>query len=188
MTVTADNVAVGKPNLEVSGGVLVAPSGSTLPTDATTVLDGAFLSVGYVSSDGVSETADRSTQQIYAWGGTKVRTVQTEYGLSLSFTLIESRNAEALKFVFGEDNVEEGGEGLAVRRNEKVLPHLVLVVDMKDGENARRLVAGNAQVTEIGDVTYVDGEPVGYEVTVSCDPDEDGDSMIEYLSGGGSGN
>ena len=179
---SARNVAVGRPNLEVSGGILVAPTGSARPEDAETALDAAYVPLGYVGEDGVTETSERSTEVIRAWGGVKVRTVQTEYGCSISLTLIESRRAETLRAVFGEENVSVGAGGITVKRNEKVLPHRQWVIDMKDGEHARRLDVGYGQITEVGDITYVDGEAISYEVTISCDPDDNGDSLIEYLS------
>lgn len=184
---SALNVAVGKPNLEVSGGVLWAPAGSTRPTDPTTALDAAYVPLGYVGEDGVTESAERSTEEIFAWGGVKVRTVQTQYSGSLSFVLIESRRAEALKFVFGEDNVTEATGVITVKRNATPLPHGQLVIDMKDGDAARRLDAGLAQVTEVGDITYVDGEAISYEVTVSIDPDADGNTLVEYIEAADSG-
>ena len=98
---SALNVAVGKPNLEVSGGVRWARAGSTLPTDPTTALDAAYVPLGYVGEDGVTESAERSTEEIFAWGGVKVRTVQTQYSGSLSFVLIESRRAGALARLSG---------------------------------------------------------------------------------------
>ena len=187
---SARNVAVGKPNLEVSGGILVAPTGSTRPEDAETLLDEAYVPLGYVGEDGVTETSERSTEVIRAWGGVKVRTVQTEYGCSVSLTLIESRRAETLRTVFGDDNVVVAGGVITVKRNEKVLPHRQWVIDMKDGENARRLDIVYGQITEVGDISYVDGEAISYEVTISCDPDDNGDSLVEYLTdpeGDGSG-
>ena len=179
---SARNVAVGKPNLEVSGGILVAPTGSTRPEDAETLLDEAYVPLGYVGEDGVTETSERSTEVIRAWGGVKVRTVQTEYGCSVSLTLIESRRAETLRTVFGDDNVVVAGGVITVKRNEKVLPHRQWVIDMKDGENARRLDIVYGQITEVGDISYVDGEAISYEVTISCDPDDNGDSLVEYLT------
>ena len=187
---SARNVAVGKPNLAVSGGILVAPTGSTRPVNADDALDSAYVPLGYVGEDGVTETSERSTEEIRAWGGVKVRTVQTEYGCSLSLTLIESRRAETLKTVFGDDNVTVADGVIKVRRNEAVLPHRQWVIDMKDGENARRLDVGYGQITEVGDVTYSDGEAISYEVTISCDPDDNGDSLVEYITdteGAGSG-
>lgn len=176
------NVAVGKPNLEVSGGILAAPVGSTRPTDAETALDPAYETQGYVGEDGVTETSERSTEVIRAWGGVKVRTVQTEYGCSVTLSLIESRRASTLRTVFGDSNVVVAGGNITVKRNETPLPHRQYVIDMKDGDNARRLDIGYGQVTEVGDVTYVDGEAISYEITISCDPDDNGDSMVEYLT------
>ena len=84
---------------------------------------------------------------------------------------------------------DSGYARLAARLRAQVrdqgIPVLVI-----DGENARRLDIGYGQITEVGDVTYVDGEAISYEVTISCDPDDNGDSLIEYLTdpeGDGSG-
>lgn len=178
------NVSVGKPNLKVSGGVLRAPLGTERPTDPDSPLESDYNSAGYIGEDGVSESSERSTEDIRAWGGIKVRTVQTEYGTTLSFTFIESRRALVLKSVFGEENVTVDPKGfIKVRRNEAPLGSAQWVVDMKDGDRgARRLDIGNGQITEVGDISYVDGEAISYEVTMSCDPDDDGDTLIEYVT------
>lgn len=181
---TASNVIVGKPNLEVSGGLLSAPLGTPRPTDATTALDAAYQDNGYVSDAGAAITNDRSTEDIFAWGGVKVRSVQTTYSASVTITLIESKAATTLRTVFGNENVTVDASGnISVKWNEKVLPHQQFVIDMKDGDNARRLDIGNGQVVSVGDVTYVDGEAIAYELTISCDPDENGDVILEYLTG-----
>jgi len=180
---SSKNVAVGKPNLAVSGGLLVAPTGTERPTTYAGPYDAAYVSVGYVSTDGVVETSERSTEEIRAWGGQKVRTVQTEFGTTLALTLIESRNAEALKLVFGDDNVDTSTAGeIVIKRNEKVLPHRQFIIDMLDGENSRHLDVGYGQVTEVGDISYVDGEAISYELTISCDPDDNGDTLVERVA------
>lgn len=178
------NVSAGKPNLKASGGILRAPLGSARPTDPDSPLESDYKSAGYVGEDGVSESSERSTEDIRAWGGVKIRTVQTEYGTTLSFTLMESRRALVLKSVFGESNVEVDPKGfIKIRRNEKPLEAAQWVVDMKDGDRgARRLDVGNGQITEVGDITYVDGEAISYEVTMSCDPDDNGDTLIEFVT------
>ena len=178
---SARNVAVGKPNLEVSGGILVAPRGTARPASFTTPYDPAYVSAGYVSTDGVTETSERATEEIRAWGGDKIRTVQTEFGTTISFTVIEARNADTLKLVFGPDNVSTEGGAIVVKRNSKTLPAQQFIIDMLDGEDSRHLDIGNGQVVEVGDISYVDGEAISYELTVSCDPDENGDTLIERV-------
>ena len=65
---------VGVP-LTATGGVAAGPTGSTLPTDATTVLPAGIEALGLVGDEGVSLTRERSTDDIRAWGGQIVRTV-----------------------------------------------------------------------------------------------------------------
>lgn len=179
MVTSSRNVAVGKPDLAVSGGLLVAPLGTARPTSHTDAFNAAYVSAGYLSTDGVTESSERATEVIRAWGGDKVRTVQTEYGTTLSLTLIESRRAEALRLVFGEENVVVEGGTVTVKRNSKVLPHRQFIIAMLDGEESSHLDIGYGQVTEVGDITYVDGEAISYELTISCDPDENGDTLLE---------
>ena len=58
------NVAAGKPR--VNGAIFVAPVGSTLPTDASTVLDAAFINLGFISDDGVTLGTSRSVISTHA--------------------------------------------------------------------------------------------------------------------------
>ena len=69
---------VGVP-LTATGGVAAGPIDSTLPTDATTALPTGVTPLGLVGDEGVSLTRERSTDDIRAWGGQIVRTVQTEF-------------------------------------------------------------------------------------------------------------
>ena len=61
------NVNAGKP--AATGAIFVAPLGTTLPTDATTAKNGAFVELGYVSEDGVTNSNSTNSADIKAWGG-----------------------------------------------------------------------------------------------------------------------
>lgn len=182
--VSTDNVSVGKPNLKVSGGILRAPRGTARPTDATTAYDPAYKSMGYIGEDGVTLSPERDSEPLKAWGQVVVRRAQSSYEVSLTFTFIESRRADTLKAIAGDDNVEIKGDTIVVRGNEKELPIAQFGIDMLDQGLARRIDIGNGQITEIGDITYVDSELVGYEVTLACYPDANGDCYVEYIQTG----
>lgn len=183
------NVVAGRPLS--TGGVLRGPLGTALPTDVTTAPGVAFKALGYVSEDGLTETVERSTDKIRAWGGDTVKVVQTEYGVTYSFTLIEATREDVLKAVYGEGNVtttpatSSAGALSTVVLNSETLEHAAWIFEIKDGDARIRIVVPDGQVTEIGEVTYADGEAVGYEVTVEAFRDEAIDGQaIKYITNG----
>ena len=44
----------------------------------------------------------------------------------------------------------------------------------------KRVVLPDAKVGEVGDIVYKDDEAVGYELTLTALPDEDGNTHYEY--------
>jgi len=180
----AGNTLVGAP-LSATGGVLVGAANAALPTDASAVLTG-FRPLGLIGEDGLSETADRSTEQIRAWGGSLARVVQTEFGLSYTFQFIET-NRDVLREVHGAANVTAGtGENsLAIKINKEQLPIKPYVFEVKDGENRIRIVIPRGQITAVGDVTYSHNDIIRYEVTISCYADDAGNEGYKFISGPG---
>ena len=49
------------------------------------------------------------------------------------------------------------------------------------GNIAKRVVIPRGKVSEMGDVVYKDNEVIGYELTITCLPDSDGNTHYEYL-------
>ncbi|MFK0057997.1 hypothetical protein ACIQTN_02010 [Streptomyces werraensis] len=183
------NVLAGKPL--ATGGVLVAPTGTAAPTDATTALNASFKALGYVGEDGLTEAAERSTDKIKAWGGDVVKVVQTDYAVTYSFTLIETLNADVLKTVYGADNVTttaataSTGTLHAVKLNSETLPRQAFVFEVKDGDARIRIYVPQGQITEVGEVTYSDEDLVAYEVTVEAFRDADLDAnALKYIDDG----
>nr|DAO60830.1 MAG TPA: tail protein [Caudoviricetes sp.] len=178
-------VTVSKP--KVGGAVWRAPLGTTLPTDATTALDKAFKSLGYISEDGMTNANSPESGSIKAWGGDTVHTYQTEKPDTFQFQLIEALNAEVLKAVYRDDNVAgELETGLTVKANAKEQKDACWVVEtILNGDTVKRVVVPCAKITKIEDIVYKDDEALGYGVTISATPDSAGNTHYEYLKKGG---
>ena len=53
------------------------------------------------------------------------------------------------------------------------------VLDVIDGTRHIRMYVGNGEITERGDVSYSNGELVGYPITISFYPDESGNLLVK---------
>ncbi len=175
------NVSAAKP--KVGGAVYVAPLNSTLPTDATTALDAAFVSLGYISEDGLTNSNTASTEDVKAWGGDVVATLQTEKPDTFKFKLIESYNEDVLKAVYGSSNVSgtlATGITITANADEQVAKEWAIEMVLSGGIN-ERIVIPNGKVIEVADIVYSDGEVVGYELTVKAFPDASENTHYTYI-------
>ena len=183
----AANVVAGTPL--ATGGVLIGALTATLPTTATAAPTG-FTAAGYVGEDGVTESYDRSTEKVRAWGGDTVKVVQTEFGATYQFTFLETLNADVLKAVYGDANVTTtaatttASQLHSVKVTGQTLPHKKFIFELKDGYAKIRIAIPDGQITEVGDITYSDAEVIGYQVTVEAYSDSSGVNAYKYLDNG----
>lgn len=179
---TVSKVSAGKP--KVAGAVYRAPLGTALPTDATTALAAAFLDMGYISEDGVTNSNSPDTEKIRAWGGQVVLIVSTEKPDTFKLTFLESLNENVLKTVYGDANVTVDVQAgtINVVSNAEALEEHVYVIDMAlRGGALKRVVIPSGALSELGDIVYKDDEAIGYEVTLDCMPDGSGNNHYEHI-------
>lgn len=188
MANSVNNVLSGKPL--ASGGVLRDASNSaTLPTSATGAVAG-FTALGYIGDDGLTETVDRSTDKIRAWGGDTIKVVQTDFSVTYGFTFVEAARGDVLRAVHGDDNVTETaadathGAQTAVKINSNELPKSQWIFEVKDGDKRIRIVVPIGQITTVGEITYSDDSVVAYPVTIECFADADGNQVYKYADNG----
>ena len=177
----AGNVTAGKP--KITGAIFRASVGTTLPTDAKTELDAAFKCLGYVSEDGVTNSNSPESEQTKAWGGDVVLNTQTEKPDTFQFKLIEAKNVDVLKMIYGDSHVTgdlDTGITVDVTAEDPGPAAYVIEMTMKDGD-FKRIVIPSASISEMDDIVYNDSEPVGYDVTLVATADDTGSTHHEYM-------
>ena len=72
--------------------------------------------------------------------------------------------------------------GIKIEANAAELPEHVLVFDMiLRGGLLKRVILPIAKVTEIGEISYIDDDAIGYELTVQAMPDASANTHYEYI-------
>lgn len=156
------------------GSVYHAPLLTALPTDTTTALNVAFVDVGYISEDGLSAAVEQGSTDIRAWGGDLVRRITTEFGYSLTFTMLEL-NANSVAAYYG-NGTATAWEVKSSQIRKAWVAHIT------DGAKIRRIVIPDGEVTDRGDITFATADAIGYEVTVTAYPNATGVFAFEYAT------
>jgi hypothetical protein len=181
MAVSTTNIFQGAPD-RVTGAVMVAPVGTTLPTDTVGAPNGAFTDLGYISEDGVTLSQNTSWEQIKDWGGDIVASLMTEFSGTLKFTCLET-NATTLKATYGSSNVSvvaatvSTGTEITTKLNASQSPDNAWLFNVKAGSSKVRVVVPDGVITDRGDISLVRKDVIKYDLTVECHPDSAGDSI-----------
>lgn len=180
-TNNSSNVTASKPS--IGGCIFVAPLGTTLPTSTSDALDSAFKNLGYISTDGITNSNTMSSNDVKAFGGDTVLSTQTDKPDSFKFKLLEVLNVDVLKTVYGDENVTVGEDGeIAITANSKELEYKSWVIDMilRNGTKKREVIP-NGKISSLADIVYKDDTATSYDVTVAAQPDSDSNTHYEYI-------
>ena len=186
------NVTFSKPGTSTnkSGYIWVAPLGTTVPTDATTELNTAFVGLGYLSEDGLTEPAAYTAgDDIVAAGGDTVAQADPTFSKTWTGTCIEALNEDLLKVAYGSDNVTvidatESTDGtITVKEQAGDLEHHVIVIDeMLKGGRKRRNVMADATFLITGDISHVHTALVNFEFTITAYPTATQPAQTQYIT------
>lgn len=165
MATSSSNVRVAG-----SGEIAVGLTTATAPTD-TGALPTGFTGLGYLSEDGFTEARERSVEDILGWqNGDTVRSVVTDSNLSYTFTMIETKK-ETVELFYGTTVTQSATNGNYVIVPASTGGRKSFILDVIDGTSLKRIYIPLGEVSEVGEVTYANGEPIGYEVTIRSYPD-----------------
>jgi len=156
----------------ITGAVAYAETTASPPSDADTPItevDPLYRDVGYLSSDGVVETRERSTNNIVSWQNSEiVRVVTTEASITVQFTMIQT-NPDTLELFYGSPVDPSDGSIKIVPRESG--GRRSVIVDYVDGAKLVRLWLPSAEVTAVEGPSLVAGEATGYGVTLTGYPE-----------------
>lgn len=185
------NVTFSKPGTSAnkSGYIWVAPLGTALPTDATTELDAAFVGLGYLSEDGLTEPAAfEPGDDIVAAGGDTVAQADPTFSKTWTGTCIEALNEDLLKVAYGSANVtvtpaSSTDGSITVKEKAGGLEHHVIVIDeaLKGGRKRRNVMA-DATFLITGDISHVHTALVNFEFTINAYPTATAPAQTQYIT------
>ncbi|WP_431953976.1 hypothetical protein [Nocardia lijiangensis] len=183
-------IGAATPNLAVSGGVLVAPLNTVLPTTAAGTIAPAFKALGYVSEDGIESLGERKIETVKDWNADIIAQLQTEHSVRFGLTLYAVWDQDVLSEVFGEGNVTAtaatptSGKLINVHETGSVLPRRSWIFDMKTEEKKLRIVLPNAKISSITEKKFVSNELAGFTINIEAFKNDAGIKAYRYLDDG----
>jgi len=184
MAVTPNSTAnVSKTKFVQGGYFFSAPIGTTVPTDYNTALDAAFVNVGYVSKDGVSEDISSSSSSETDANGDVIWVGSSERTETIKLKLVEIRK-DSLAEIYGHSNVTTDTTKKMLTANHKNGGHdariYVLELLLEDGRKWRQVIH-NGTVTEVGTLSLASTELAGREITITAATNAAGVSVTDFI-------
>lgn len=148
-----------------NNSIYLAPIGTELP-EGLDDLDPAFEDIGWIHSDGLTESLTGSVEKIRGWQGNNVvRTRMNEPGTTVTFTALETK-AQTLGLRYVESDVVSAGGVRSARRSagQRIAPRAAVIdlFDSDDDEIQMRLVIPRLEVAPNGDLVYANADIAGY--------------------------
>lgn len=140
--------------LAPGGTVYAGPVLTAAPTDATTVLNAAFLPLGYVADGGVTAQPKIATNDIMAWQSMlPVKTTLKSIGLTLKFNLLQVNGATTGLYFFGSSWTVSATPILTVSSNPTTDFRALVIEWLDDIGKAYRLYVPKGLVTDRDNLT-----------------------------------
>lgn len=163
MTVNDEAVRVG-----VTGSVYLAPVGTTLPTDITTPLEAAFVDVGHISEDALTEALEITTEKLRSWQRpVGIRTLTTEVNWSFQFQMLETSPLNLELYYGGAESTVAGGVATTAIPAWPKGVEKACVIEIVDGDVITRFAIPKVEVGERGEVNHVNTAGTVYDVTLN---------------------
>ncbi|MDX3711352.1 phage tail tube protein [Streptomyces europaeiscabiei] len=136
-----------------TGRILVAPVGTTAPTDVTSAWGSGWKDLGFTSQDGIKLAKKDKLDPVETWQSVSpARFIYSDRDLTVKFQLLQL-NEDTLPFFMGGDTVAETTTGSGVYKYELAADpkfnEKAMGIEFSDGTDITyRFVVSRGQVTE----------------------------------------
>ncbi|MDX2759323.1 phage tail protein [Streptomyces europaeiscabiei] len=136
-----------------TGRILVAPVGTTAPTDVTSAWGSGWKDLGFTSQDGIKLAKKDKLDPVETWQSVSpARFIYSDRDLTVKFQLLQL-NEDTLPFFMGGDAVAETTTGSGVYKYELAADpkfnEKAMGIEFSDGTDITyRFVVSRGQVTE----------------------------------------
>ncbi len=160
---------IANPRIWLGADVYVAPVGSTAPVDVTTAYAAAWVPLGLLSEDGMTENREDDKTDHYDWTGLLVRTTRSKHKRTFRVTALEDN--KTVWALANPGSTATSVSPLTTRTVKLPIPDpRAFSFELKDGAITKRLLVAKGEVTEVGDVVYSAEEMTMKELTISVYP------------------
>lgn len=157
-----------------SGMFFHAPAGTALPAYPLQTLAAAWEEVGDVSSDGITLTLDKSTENLRNWANKLKRVIMTEHSESIQAPIMDTTQ-EALETVLGDGSTTvvpaTTGHGELVKASltqAALPPEEAYLFIMKDEDDCIAIGCQYGQITAMESVTFAPGQTINWTPTITA--------------------
>ncbi|MFI9507572.1 IPT/TIG domain-containing protein [Nocardia sp. NPDC052566] len=174
-------IGVGAPL--ATGGVMVAPVGTILPTNATSST-ATWTRLGYVADDGLRPSGERTSTDIYDWAGDLIASPQENHSTAFQFKAYGAFDRDVLAEVFGDTQVTTVGSLTTVKETGEPLSVHPWLFDMRDKTKRCRIVVPIGQVTAVAEDPFIRNGLQAFDITLTCYKDDQGVKAYRYYDDG----
>lgn len=171
MAQDADAVIIG-----ANGNLYSAPLGSTEPADINEALSAAWVSLGYISEDGVTFSVGKETEEVRAWQSFyPLRRFVTSASAQLSGALRQFDGASVETALGGSITEDDTGAYRFTPNDPEVIDERMWALEWADGANEFRLIMPRGFVAETVEMTIARSAPLDMPITVAALLSDSGD-------------
>lgn len=176
MSTNTDGIRTGAGML---GGAWTAPSGTTAPATPTASYGSGWEELGVLGEEGIVEASDITTTNILARNGAIVRVVKSAETVTFQFTVIETNGVISDRFYPGSTRTTSTGVTTRTRVARTGADRRAWAFDFLDGDVHTRTLIPDGEISDFGDVTYIDSDSIKYQVTLTAYVASDGSYAID---------